>query len=67
MRLGGEPSLMRRLLRLLAMFINPREEEGIVTEKTMVPGENVGDSGRIEGAEMRSPINVINRGGNVKR
>ena len=57
---------LRGLLDLLAVFVQPGQEKGFLTQAATRPRDDVGHDLLVGMAEMRLAVDVINRGGDVK-
>ena len=56
-----------RLLHLLAVLIEPRQKKDIALQTALTAGDHVGNNLLIGMAEMRLPVDIINRGRDVER
>ena len=58
--------LLGSLLHLLAVFVGARQKEHILAVKPLKPRHNIRGDRRVGVADMRNPVGIENRGGDVK-
>ncbi len=65
--LGVDAGLGGCLLHFLAMFIEPGEKKHLASAQPPIARQHVGRDGGVGMADMWDIIDVVNRGGDVKR